>query len=184
MPSAEEPLILFLNPRSPTCLSLLSLRLHSPLEAFAHHAFPMDNCFAADPGGRNNRTDMSSWAEASRLPSWTSDAAFARKPPSDAQGQTSPTIREVGARIRVGAHSNEPTAELISTSPIYSLVLGTRVVIVLSSDKTVRDLLDKKGNIYSSRPDSYIVDLVTGGLSFAMMVQYLAHMASKHADKI
>jgi hypothetical protein len=56
--------------------------------------------------------------------------------------------------------------------PIYSLILGTRKVIVLNTDQGVKDLLDKKGSIYSSRPDSYITDIATGGLSFAMMVRY------------
>jgi hypothetical protein len=56
--------------------------------------------------------------------------------------------------------------------PIYSLILGTRVVIVLSSDKTVKDLLDKRGGIYSSRPDSYISRVASGGMHFAMMVSH------------
>ncbi|KAK5111603.1 hypothetical protein LTR85_011832 [Meristemomyces frigidus] len=40
--------------------------------------------------------------------------------------------------------------------PVYSLILGNSVVIVLSSDEAVRDLLDKRSAIYSSRPDNYI----------------------------
>ena len=35
--------------------------------------------------------------------------------------------------------------------PIYSLILGTKTIIVLSSPEAVRDLLDKKGHIYSDR---------------------------------
>ena len=35
--------------------------------------------------------------------------------------------------------------------PIYSLILGTKTMIVLSSDQAVVDLLDKKGAIYSDR---------------------------------
>lgn len=35
--------------------------------------------------------------------------------------------------------------------PIYSLILGTKTMIVLSSSEAVRDLLDKKGAIYSDR---------------------------------
>ncbi|CAG9990872.1 unnamed protein product [Clonostachys byssicola] len=53
--------------------------------------------------------------------------------------------------------------------PIYSLILGTRRVVVLNTDQGVKDMLDKRGSIYSSRPDSHITDIVTGGLSFAMM---------------
>ncbi|KAF5657000.1 cytochrome p450 [Fusarium circinatum] len=39
--------------------------------------------------------------------------------------------------------------------PIYSLILGTKVMIVLNTDQTVKDLVDKRGGIYSSRPESY-----------------------------
>jgi hypothetical protein len=35
--------------------------------------------------------------------------------------------------------------------PVYSLILGTKALIVLSSDKAVKDLLDKKSNMYSHR---------------------------------
>lgn len=61
-----------------------------------------------------------------------------------------------------------------SIRPIYSLVLGTRIVIVLSSDEAVKDLLDKRGNIYSSRPDSYITNIAGNGMHFAMMVRDLS----------
>ncbi|KAG9203893.1 hypothetical protein G6514_002054 [Epicoccum nigrum] len=40
--------------------------------------------------------------------------------------------------------------------PVYSLILGTKVMIVLSSDQAIKDLLDKRSNIYSSRPDMYL----------------------------
>lgn len=36
--------------------------------------------------------------------------------------------------------------------PIYSLILGTRVMIVLSSDEAVKDLLDKRSGIYLHGP--------------------------------
>ncbi|KAI1735255.1 cytochrome P450 [Xylaria scruposa] len=49
--------------------------------------------------------------------------------------------------------------------PIYSLMLGTQVVIVLSSDVVIRDLVDKRSAIYSSRPEAYIAqDILSGGL--------------------
>lgn len=58
-----------------------------------------------------------------------------------------------------------------SNSPIYSLIIGCRVIVVLSSDIVVKDLLDKKGAIYSSRPDMYLVqDVASGGLRFSLMV--------------
>ncbi|KAH0286188.1 cytochrome P450 [Aureobasidium namibiae CBS 147.97] len=54
--------------------------------------------------------------------------------------------------------------------PVYSLMLGTRVLIVLSSDQAVKDLLDKRSAIYSARPDMYIgQELCSGGLRFLMM---------------
>ncbi|KAF5968610.1 oxidoreductase [Fusarium bulbicola] len=43
---------------------------------------------------------------------------------------------------------------------IYSLILGTKVMIVLNTDQTVKDLVDKRGGIYSSRPESYPDDEV------------------------
>lgn len=55
--------------------------------------------------------------------------------------------------------------------PIYSLMLGTRVLIVLSSDQAVKDLLDKRSAIYSDRLDMYIgQEICSGGLRFLMMV--------------
>ncbi|KAH8161465.1 hypothetical protein CIB48_g6781 [Xylaria polymorpha] len=54
--------------------------------------------------------------------------------------------------------------------PIYSLILGTRVMIVLSSDEAVKDLLDKRSGIYSSRPDMYLSQsVVSGGFRMVQM---------------
>jgi cytochrome P450 len=54
--------------------------------------------------------------------------------------------------------------------PIYSLILGTRTFIVLSSDTAVKDLLDKRSNIYSSRPDMYVgMDIASGSLRMLLM---------------
>ena len=55
--------------------------------------------------------------------------------------------------------------------PIYSLILGTKVMIVLNSDQAIKDLLDKRGAIYSSRPEAYIAqDVLSGGLRVLFMV--------------
>ncbi len=55
--------------------------------------------------------------------------------------------------------------------PVYSLILGTKTLVVLSSDEVVKDLLDKKSGIYSDRQDMYIGQtLCSGGLRFLMMV--------------
>ncbi|KAF2708823.1 cytochrome P450 [Pleomassaria siparia CBS 279.74] len=53
--------------------------------------------------------------------------------------------------------------------PVYSLILGTSVMIVLSSDQAIKDLLDKRSNIYSSRPDMYLGNIVSGGLRMLLM---------------
>ena len=50
-------------------------------------------------------------------------------------------------------------------------MLGTQVYVVLSADYAVRDLVDKRGPIYSSRPDLYIAQhIVSGGLRILFMV--------------
>jgi hypothetical protein len=54
--------------------------------------------------------------------------------------------------------------------PVYSLILGTKVMVVLSSDQAVKDLLDKRSGIYSSRPDMYLGNVVSGGLRMLLMV--------------
>ena len=55
--------------------------------------------------------------------------------------------------------------------PIFSLILGTTTLIVLSSDTAVKDLMDKRSAIYSDRQDSYVgQELCSGGLRFLMMV--------------
>ncbi|RYC66039.1 hypothetical protein CHU98_g182 [Xylaria longipes] len=54
--------------------------------------------------------------------------------------------------------------------PIYSLMLGTKVMIVLNLDLAIKDLVDKRGTIYSSRPDAYIAqDISSGGLRVLFM---------------
>src|SRR5450755_2110347 len=54
--------------------------------------------------------------------------------------------------------------------PVYSLILGTKTLIVLSSDVAVKDLLDKRSGIYSDRQDMYVGQtLCSGGLRFLMM---------------
>src|SRR4051794_7957663 len=53
--------------------------------------------------------------------------------------------------------------------PIYSLILGTKVMIVLSKDQVIKDLIDKRSAIYSSRPDLYVGgQLLSGGLRMVM----------------
>jgi cytochrome P450 len=54
--------------------------------------------------------------------------------------------------------------------PIYSLILGTKTMIVLNHRQAVKDLLDHKSTQYSSRPDMYIgQDLISGGYRLVFM---------------
>lgn len=58
--------------------------------------------------------------------------------------------------------------------PVYSLILGTKTLVVLSSDQAVKDLLDKKSALYSHRQDMYIGQtLCSGNLRLLMMVSSL-----------
>ncbi|KAF2498985.1 cytochrome p450 monooxygenase [Lophium mytilinum] len=56
--------------------------------------------------------------------------------------------------------------------PVYSLMLGTKPTIVLSSDVAVKDLLDKKGGIYSDRPDMFISQRVASGNHRLVVMRY------------
>lgn len=57
--------------------------------------------------------------------------------------------------------------------PIYSLILGTKVLIVLSEDRVVKDLLDKRSAVYSSRPEQYLgQEVLSGGLRVLLMVSH------------
>jgi hypothetical protein len=50
-------------------------------------------------------------------------------------------------------------------------MLGSKTLIVLSSDVAVKELLDRRSATYSDRPELYIgQDLCSGGLRMLMMV--------------
>lgn len=54
---------------------------------------------------------------------------------------------------------------------MYSLILGTQVLIVLSNDVAIKELLDKRGGIHSDRLEMYIGQtLCSGGYRFLMLV--------------
>lgn len=56
---------------------------------------------------------------------------------------------------------------------MYSLILGTKTMIVLSSDEAVKDLLDRRSGNYSDRPDMYIGQgIASGGLRLVVMVSH------------
>lgn len=48
--------------------------------------------------------------------------------------------------------------------PIFSIILGTKVMMIVSDDETVKELIDRRGAIASARPDMYIgAELASGG---------------------
>ncbi|KAH6842954.1 cytochrome P450 [Chaetomium sp. MPI-CAGE-AT-0009] len=54
--------------------------------------------------------------------------------------------------------------------PIFSLILGTKIFIVITSDQVVKDLLEKRSRIYSSRPESYLAyNVLSNGLRMSGM---------------
>jgi cytochrome P450 family 619 len=55
---------------------------------------------------------------------------------------------------------------------MYSLKLGTGTAVVLTDRRLIKQLIDKKSNIYSNRPSSLVsYDLITGG-DHLLVVQY------------
>ena len=52
--------------------------------------------------------------------------------------------------------------------PVFSLKFGPSNMIVLCDRKAIHSLLDKKGNIYSDRPHTYVGDLLTKGDMIAL----------------
>ena len=53
---------------------------------------------------------------------------------------------------------------------VYSLMLGTKTLIVLSSDEAVKELLDRRSANFSDRQEMYIgQELCSDGLRMLMM---------------
>jgi hypothetical protein len=68
---------------------------------------------------------------------------------------------------------------------IYSLMLGTKTMIVLNDDKVVKELLDRRSSIYSSRPDLYFGQtLLSGGKRMAMMPYGTAWRTVSHENHL
>jgi hypothetical protein len=55
---------------------------------------------------------------------------------------------------------------------IYSLMLGTKTMIVLNDEKSVKELLDRRSSIYSSRPDLYFGHTLLGGENRMSVMPY------------
>lgn len=67
--------------------------------------------------------------------------------------------------------------------PIYSLMLGTKCLVVISSAEAVKELLDRRSGIYSHRQDMYIGQtLCSGGLRVLMMVSTRVSVSQSHAQ--
>ncbi|KAH9869055.1 hypothetical protein J1614_008132 [Plenodomus biglobosus] len=101
-----------------------------------------------------------------------------------------PTLPIVGNLHQLAQAGDQPHLQYQKWAqeygPIYSLILGTQVQIVLSSDQAIKGLIDSKGAIASSRPESYFGhELVSRGFRFAFepygqkwrMQRKLAHYA-------
>lgn len=73
------------------------------------------------------------------------------------------------------SRDHERSELLTGLRPIYSLMLGTRQFIVLSGDTDIKELLDKRGNIYSDRPEMFIGQkIASGNLRLVLMVSIVA----------
>lgn len=57
--------------------------------------------------------------------------------------------------------------------PIYTLILGTQTTIVLNDAEVVKELLDKRSGIYSSRAEAYLSRVASKGLRMAGWVCFL-----------
>lgn len=69
--------------------------------------------------------------------------------------------------------------------PIYSLILGSKVMIVLSQDEVLKALVDKKSAIYSSRPDLYVGGhLLSGGLRMVMEASQIRVITYMKTDSL
>ncbi|KAI1813103.1 cytochrome P450 [Poronia punctata] len=104
------------------------------------------------------------------IPLLTVYKGVGRKPPNFPPGP--PTLPLIGNLHQIPA--TRPHIQFQKWAqeygPVYSLILGTQVLIVLSTDQAVKDLLDKRSAIYSSRPPSYIAqDVLSGGLRVLLL---------------
>ena len=96
-------------------------------------------------------------------------------PKRDAHLQFEKWAREYGkssSHLHPLSHfTSDELALTPSIGDVYSLMLGSKTLIVLSSDVAVKELLDRRSAIYSDRPEAYVgQDLCSGGLRMLFMV--------------
>ncbi|KAK8174071.1 cytochrome P450 [Phyllosticta citrichinensis] len=93
-----------------------------------------------------------------------------RRPPGYPPGP--PTLPLIGNLHQMPAKNQHEQFLVWSRQygPVFSLILGTQVLIVLSSAEAAKDLLDKRSAMYSDRPDSYVGQTIgSGGLRLLML---------------
>jgi hypothetical protein len=55
--------------------------------------------------------------------------------------------------------------------PVFSLIMGPKIIVVLSSDVAVKEVLDKQSSITNERGDHYVGhDVLSGGERMLLMV--------------
>lgn len=55
---------------------------------------------------------------------------------------------------------------------IFSLKIGSGTAIVITSPDYIKKLVDKKSNVYSHRPASYVGNGIIGGGDHVLLMQY------------
>ncbi|EKG10438.1 Cytochrome P450 [Macrophomina phaseolina MS6] len=84
---------------------------------------------------------------------------------------TRPLIGNLHQLPKTGAHYKF-TEWARTYGGIFSLKLGPATAVVITDRRLVKQLLDKKGNVYSNRPQSYVAnELITGG-DHLLVMQY------------
>ena len=77
----------------------------------------------------------------------------------------------LGSMVRHVSGLQSPGLSDTALGDVYSLMLGTKTLIVLSSDAAVKELLDRRSGTYSDRQEMYIGQvLCSDGLRMLMMV--------------
>lgn len=95
-------------------------------------------------------------------------------PTKDAHLQFAKWAEEYGSRTNT-VREQQMRRHVIGLTPgagdVYSLMLGSKTLIVLSSDVAVKELLDRRSGTCSDRQEMYIgQELCSGGLRMLMMV--------------
>ncbi|OJD35711.1 cytochrome p450 [Diplodia corticola] len=99
-----------------------------------------------------------------------------RRPPGYPPGP--PTLPIVGNLHQIPSENQHEQFQKWAKQygPIYSLIMGTKTLIVLNNDQVVKDLLDKRSAIYSDRMEMYTTgEIASGGLRMLAMMRKMNH---------